>query len=351
MSLAKILAARKRKRNFYGGGDADPEGNADAGRADGSPSVGGFNGGVDPGGGGPEPGQAPGTVNPDAFTPSGGPEPGQAPGTVNPDAFTPSGGGKPGEDAMAQAAATKQDFTPQQQAEFHQSMVEVLGRQYADAIASLGVYGALAGKTGIADKIGTGIAQGVVAATPYGSTRPGSDTEYGRPNSEGGMGTGLGADAAANPFGSSTPTQTTPATPTDAGMRRYVWDPVARQYTLTNVGGGANPMGYTAGQTFRMAAGGAAPAGLAAARTQPRFVQGGGTGLSDDVPVKMDDGGDGRLADGEFVIPADVVSGLGGGSSKAGADMLYQMMERIRQAAHGKSQQIRPVDPGRVLPA
>jgi hypothetical protein len=101
-----------------------------------------------------------------------------------------------------------------------------------------------------------------------------------------------------------------------------------------------------------MAGGGQAPSGIAAgAPLQPRFVQGGGTGLSDDVPVKMDDGGEGRLADGEFVIPADVVSGLGGGSSKAGADMLYQMMERIRQMAHGKSEQIRPVDPAKVMPA
>jgi hypothetical protein len=214
----------------------------------------------------------------------------------------------------------------------------------------LGVYGAILGKTGIADKIGTGIAQGVVAANPYGSTRSSSDTEYGRPDSGMGDSSGIGAGTA-NPFGSSAPTQTTPAASTDAGMRRYVWDPVARQYTLTNVGGGANPMGYTAGQTFKMAGGGQAPSGIAAAPLQPRFVQGGGTGLSDDVPVKMDDGGDGRLADGEFVIPADVVSGLGGGSSKAGADMLYQMMERIRQMAHGKSEQIRPVDPGKVMPA
>ena len=316
MSLAKILAARKRKRNFYGGGDADPEGNADASRPDGSPSVGGFNGG-------PEPGQAPGTVNPDAFTPPGGsgPEPGQAPGTVNNAAFTP-----PGPDPFAGLTV--------------ESVLGVLGMMPG----GLGVLSGLASK-------------GIAAAKQDWSARATDSARFGIPmpsrgqdTGEGGMGTGLGADAAANPFGSSTPTQTTPATPTDAGMRRYVWDPVARQYTLTNVGGGANPMGYTAGQTFRMAAGGAAPAGLAAARTQPRFVQGGGTGLSDDVPVRMDDGGEGRLADGEFVIPADVVSGLGGGSSKAGADMLYQMMERIRQAAHGKSQQIRPVDPSRVLP-
>ena len=331
MSLAKILAAKKpRKRRFYDGG-ADPEGNADAGRPDGSPSVGGFNG--------PDLGAADSAQ-------FGTPE---APVTIS--GPGPTSGGKPGEDAQAQAAATKTDFTQQQQADFQQQMTDALAKQYADTISNLGMYGSIAGKTGIADKLGTGIAQAVVAANPYGTSRDSrSDTEYGRPDSGMGDSSGIGAGAA-NPFGSSAPTQTTPAPTADAGMRRYVWDPVARQYTLTNVGGGANPMGYTAGQTFKMAGGGQAPSGIAAAPLQPRFVQGGGTGLSDDVPVKMDDGGDGRLVDGEFVIPADVVSGLGGGSSKAGADMLYQMMERIRQMAHGKSEQIRPVDPGKVMPA
>lgn len=330
MSLAKILAARKRKRNFYGGGDADPEGNADASRPDGSPSVGGFNGGVDPVDndtaqfGTPEAPVTVGTTGPAYSEYSApGPSTGVYGGSTQYNGETIPGG------------AQRTDIG---------KLIDRLGEMTASqraGIAALPGAGLATIGLGLADKAGLGWTGG----NNTGASRGASS------GTEGGMGTGLGADAAANPFGSSTPTQTTPATPTDAGMRRYVWDPVARQYTLTNVGGGANPMGYTAGQTFRMAAGGAAPAGLAAARTQPRFVQGGGTGLSDDVPVKMDDGGDGRLADGEFVIPADVVSGLGGGSSKAGADMLYQMMERIRQAAHGKSQQIRPVDPGQVLPA
>lgn len=329
MSLAKILAARKRKRNFYGGGDADPEGNADAGRADGSPSVGGFNGGVDPVDndtaqfGTPEAPVTVGITGPAYSEYSGpGPSTGVYGGSTQYNGETIPGG------------AQRTDIG---------KLIDRLGELTASqraGISALPGAGLATIGLGLADKAGLGWTGGNNTGASRGTSS----------GTEGGMGTGLGADAAANPFGSSTPTQTTPATPTDAGMRRYVWDPVARQYTLTNVGGGANPMGYTAGQTFRMAAGGAAPAGLAAARTQPRFVQGGGTGLSDDVPVKMDDGGDGRLADGEFVIPADVVSGLGGGSSKAGADMLYQMMERIRQAAHGKSQQIRPVDPSRVLP-
>jgi len=84
---------------------------------------------------------------------------------------------------------------------------------------------------------------------------------------------------------------------------------------------------------------------------QPRFVKGGGTGLSDSIPVQMDDGGQGRLGSEEFVISADVVSGLGGGSSEAGAKALYAMMDRIRQKGHGTKQQIKPMNPQQVLPA
>ena len=164
---------------------------------------------------------------------------------------------------------------------------------------------------------------------------------------------GGGAESAKNPFGGTdTPMQTTPAAPVApgaSGPRQYVWDPVTRQYTLANVGSGGNPMGYNQGQVFQMASGGAV--GLAAgAPAQARFMRGGGTGLSDSIPVQMDDGGQGWLADGEFVIPADVVSGLGGGSSEAGAKLLYSMMERIRQQAHGHAKQVNPVNPQQVLP-
>lgn len=58
-----------------------------------------------------------------------------------------------------------------------------------------------------------------------------------------------------------------------------------------------------------------------------------------------------RLADSEFVIPADVVSALGSGSTKAGAKVLYEMLDRIRQQAYGHIQQTNPVDPAKVLPA
>ena len=151
------------------------------------------------------------------------------------------------------------------------------------------------------------------------------------------------ANPGTTPFGSDTPAQTT-TLPGSTGARRYVWDPKLRQYVLANVGAQDNPMGYSQGQTFNMAAGGPVPASGLGAAGQARFMRGGGTGLSDSIPVQMDDGGQGRLGDGEFVIPADIVSGLGGGSSEAGARALYEMIDRVRQQAHGSTEQIKPVD-------
>jgi hypothetical protein len=57
-----------------------------------------------------------------------------------------------------------------------------------------------------------------------------------------------------------------------------------------------------------------------------------------------------RLAEGEFVIPADVVSALGDGSTKAGAQALYDMLDRVRQMAYGHTQQTNPVNPDQVMP-
>lgn len=81
-----------------------------------------------------------------------------------------------------------------------------------------------------------------------------------------------------------------------------------------------------------------------------RFLSGGGDGLSDSIPATIGDKQPAKLADGEFVVSSDVVSGLGGGSSKAGAKKLYAMMDRVRKQAHGTKKQIRPVST-KALPA
>ena len=81
-----------------------------------------------------------------------------------------------------------------------------------------------------------------------------------------------------------------------------------------------------------------------------QLLKGAGDGMSDDIPAHI--GGDqpAALADGEFVIPADVVSHLGNGSTDAGAKQLYKMMDRIREARTGNSKQGKQINPDKFLP-
>ena len=67
-----------------------------------------------------------------------------------------------------------------------------------------------------------------------------------------------------------------------------------------------------------------------------RLLKGPGDGVSDSIPATIGNKQPARLADGEFVIPARIVSELGNGSTDAGARKLYQMMDRI-QAARKKT--------------
>jgi hypothetical protein len=82
-----------------------------------------------------------------------------------------------------------------------------------------------------------------------------------------------------------------------------------------------------------------------------RFLSGGGDGMSDDIPATINGKQPARLADGEFVIPADVVSHLGNGSSKAGAKQLYSMMDKVRSARTGNKKQGKQINPAKYMPA
>jgi hypothetical protein len=83
----------------------------------------------------------------------------------------------------------------------------------------------------------------------------------------------------------------------------------------------------------------------------PRYLNGPGDGMSDSINANIDGKRPARLADGEFVIPADVVSHLGNGSSKAGAKKLYAMMDRVRKARTGTARQGRQINSTRFMPA
>ena len=87
---------------------------------------------------------------------------------------------------------------------------------------------------------------------------------------------------------------------------------------------------------------------------QGGYLDGGmlpGDGMSDDVPANIDGEQEAALSQGEFVVPADVVSHLGNGSSDAGSKKLYAMMDKVRQARTGNKQQGKQINPERYMPA
>jgi hypothetical protein len=137
--------------------------------------------------------------------------------------------------------------------------------------------------------------------------------------------------------------------------------PSVNQNPNTNMGGFASPSSFYGGGGggggFGGDSGGAFPLegkyGIVkmAAGGMPRFLSGGGDGMSDDIKATINGNQPARLADGEFVIPADVVSHLGNGSSKAGAKQLYSMMDKVRKARTGNPKQGKQINPRKYIPA
>ena len=82
----------------------------------------------------------------------------------------------------------------------------------------------------------------------------------------------------------------------------------------------------------------------------PRYLNGHSDGMADKVPANIDGKRPAALSDGEFVIPADVVSHLGNGNSNAGAKRLYEMMDRIRAARTGNPKQGKQINPDKFMP-
>jgi hypothetical protein len=82
-----------------------------------------------------------------------------------------------------------------------------------------------------------------------------------------------------------------------------------------------------------------------------RMLKGPGDGMSDNIPATIAGKQPARLADGEFVVPADVVSHLGNGSTDAGAKQLYAMMNRVRKARTGNPKQGKQIKPAKYMAA
>ena len=80
-------------------------------------------------------------------------------------------------------------------------------------------------------------------------------------------------------------------------------------------------------------------------------IEGAGDGMADMVPATMEGDQDVLLSDGEFVVPADVVSGIGNGSSDAGSNKLEDMMDRVRELRTGGTTQPPAIPDEMMLPA
>jgi hypothetical protein len=85
-----------------------------------------------------------------------------------------------------------------------------------------------------------------------------------------------------------------------------------------------------------------------------RLLRGPGDGVSDNIPATIGDRQPARLADGEFVVPARIVSEIGNGSTEAGARKLYAMMDRVQKARRktvGHGRVATDTNAERLLPA
>jgi hypothetical protein len=137
-------------------------------------------------------------------------------------------------------------------------------------------------------------------------------------------------------------------------MPNYSYNPQTQQFTGGNLPTGQIYLGggqygvdeatkraqaeAAAAAASGMASGGISNAGynLGGYSDGGRLLRGPGDGVSDSIPAVIGKRQPARLADGEFVVPARIVSEIGNGSTEAGARKLYGMMDRV-QAARGKT--------------
>lgn len=146
--------------------------------------------------------------------------------------------------------------------------------------------------------------------------------------------------------------------PVDGGAGTYVYDPKTQQYTYTAPAApvAATPVDAFPPEPQYTDPGGLAGGGLASLGTYAaggKLLHGPGDGMSDSIPAVIQGAKPQRaaLAQGEFVIPADVVSHLGNGSTDAGSKRLYAMMDKVRHARTGNKKQGKQINADRFLPA
>jgi hypothetical protein len=135
-------------------------------------------------------------------------------------------------------------------------------------------------------------------------------------------------------------------------QRAYVSPPAAKRPTPMGKLNLPTSSKSKGGDDVEAASGGIMHSSLGgyAAGGNPRLLKGPGDGMSDNIPATINGRQPARLADGEFVVPADVVSHLGNGSTEAGAKQLHGMMDRVRKARTGNPKQGKEIKPQKYMP-
>lgn len=221
------------------------------------------------------------------------------------------------------------------------------------AAAAGGLYGAYQSqqaqpKTGYQGSIPKyeAVREGVAGSHYDPNRRPGSggqryfsDTTYAAPGEAATAARGAAKEQAAGlaALNRDNPARQVRPTPTDAAMERgkeseTVREGKAPSKVIENV---PVPKYATGGIT---------------ALAQGRYLGGATDGMADKIPAQIDGKQEAKLSHGEFVIPADVVGHLGNGNSEAGAQRLYEMMDRIRKARTGTAKQGKQINPNKFLP-
>jgi len=121
-------------------------------------------------------------------------------------------------------------------------------------------------------------------------------------------------------------------------------EPLGRLNLPTSAKSKGNEVEAASGGIMQSSLGGYAAGG------NPRLLKGPGDGMSDNIPATINRRQPARLADGEFVIPADVVSHLGNGSTEAGAKQLHAMMNKVRKARTGNPKQGKQINARKYMP-
>jgi len=154
------------------------------------------------------------------------------------------------------------------------------------------------------------------------------------------LSSGSGGGGSGGPAATTTTTQAPP----QPNISSSTYNPAFTMPSMFNAPQAA-PGSYYQPSIYRYAEGGVADLGGYAAGG--KLLKGAGDGMSDSIVANIAGKQPARLADGEFVVPADVVSHLGNGSTDAGAKHLYKMMDRIRQARTGNSKEGKRINPNK----